>query len=142
MKTVILLDDDPDEQGILQDAFDQLDLPVQVLQFLTYTALCNYLSSAEKLPAMLFLDVNLPIQTGIDCIQLLKTQERFRRLPVAMYSNACDPQTIHQSLMLGATAYLQKTSSLARLKDQLQRLMSWNLETVGKLQEGERILLR
>jgi CheY-like chemotaxis protein len=140
-KTILLLDDDADEQFILQEAFTALGMNVDLRQFSSFPDLLTYLDQATVLPEMLLLDVNLPRFTGIEAIGLLKSQPRLAELPIVMYSNAADDNTINACFQAGAGAYMKKTNSMKMLMKNLRILMAWNIHTLFNLPLTERTLL-
>jgi CheY-like chemotaxis protein len=140
-KTILLLDDDPDEEIILRDAFAILGIPVNLLQFLTLSQLLSYLEKSVALPEMLLLDVNMPQHTGIEAIRIIRSQERFRHLPIVMYSNTSHNRTIDDCFDLGVSAYMKKTNNMETLLEHLRVLMDWNIHAIFKLPITERTLL-
>ena len=140
-KTILLLDDDPDELEILHDAFTAIGADVALKQFLTFPALLSHLQEITLLPDMLLLDVNLPQQNGLEAIRIIKSSVYLAPLPIVMYSNAADEQTIEDSFAFGAGAYMKKTTSIHLLKENLQLLLAWNLQTIFNLPISERTLL-
>lgn len=137
--TIWLLDDDPDEKDILRDAFTSLNIQANFRQVLTVTELLGQLEESTLLPDILFLDVNLPRQNGIEAIGLLKNHSNYASIPIIMYSNADDDQTIKQCFDEGASAYLTKTSSFQYLITQLDMLLSKGIDRLSTLPVTERI---
>lgn len=141
IKTILLLDDDPDEQFILRDAFASLQLEVDFKQVLTFPELLQELDRALVLPDMLLLDVNLPEQTGVEAIRFLKNHSHYSALSIVMYTNASDDHTINECFDLGASAYMKKTTTLAKLEEHLRNLLAWNTQTVFNIPVTERTFL-
>lgn len=133
MKTIILLDDDPDEQLLLWDAFAILRIPVELIQFLTFPELTRYLAQASDLPDMLLLDINMPGPGGVEILKLLKSEERYSTLQVVMHSSMSDPKIIDECFKAGATAFLKKTGDMKTRLYHLCILMSWNTQTIFNL---------
>lgn len=141
IKTILLLDDDADEKSILDDAFKNIEVEVVIIQVTTVTQLLEFLNKSIVLPDLLLLDVNLPAQTGIEALRTLQTSESFSAMPIVMYTNTADQQTIDNCFEYGASAYVKKTTTLGRLEDHLRILMAWNLRNTFKLPLTERTFL-
>jgi DNA-binding response OmpR family regulator len=141
MKTIVLLDDDPDEYFLLSTALNELGIKAHVAWFTGISSLCNYLDHSETPPDMLFLDINLPPENGIDCLKELKLAKRYEDLPVIMYTNSHYPLDIEKCFEIGATVFMKKSSSFSKLKDNLKKLLAWNLISAMNLPEAERTIL-
>jgi CheY-like chemotaxis protein len=141
IKYIVVLDDDIDESYILEEAFAELNISVHITQVQTFAELLDFLEKALLVPDLLFLDINLPTQTGLECLKILKAHERYQHLPIVMYSNASHEPTIEECFICGANVYMQKNGSFETLKLNLSRLMSWTLHNVFHLPITERTFL-
>src|SRR6478735_1284768 len=126
-KTVILLDDDPDEEYILLDGFAAAGFTVSLKQCCTLKSLLHSLDQTPDLPDFLFLDINLPGETGLQALSQMRSVEKLTQLPVIMYSNAADPYTIDNSFEVGAFAFVQKTTTIRRLAEKLEALLGLDM---------------
>ena len=59
-------------------------------------------------PDIIFLDINLPKKNGFELLAEIRSDERFRSLPVLVLSAALDAQVRDRALELGATEYIAK----------------------------------
>lgn len=141
LKYIILLDDDEDESIILRDAFAEMRVDIKIQHAQTFQQLCIILEKSTELPGMLLLDINLPVQTGVECLKTLKSQARFKLLPIVMYSHSAHLGTAEECLKLGATIYVKKSSSFNILKQNLAFIMSQDLTAMLNIGIKERMLL-
>lgn len=141
MRTIFMLDDDADESMIVQSALEELGENVQLRWFYNFEDLCKSLEASKTLPDMLLLDINLPGQTGIECLKELKSHPAFHTIPVIMYTNSDYKENIRQCFKLGATAYVKKSSSFGLLKKHLHAVLSWDLVVMLTLPEETRSLI-
>lgn len=141
MRTIFMLDDDADESMIVQSALEELGENVQLRWFYNFEDLCKSLEASKALPNMLLLDINLPGETGIECLRELKNHATFRTIPVIMYTNSDYKENIRQCFKLGATAYVKKSSSFELLKKHLHVVLNWDLATMHALPEENRTLI-
>ena len=63
------------------------------------------------LPCLIVLDLNMPKLNGTQTLQLLKTDSRFKDIPVIIYSTSLNPQERNKCLKLGAHSYVNKPVS-------------------------------
>lgn len=63
----------------------------------------------EELPDLIFLDLRIPKISGLDLLQMLRSNPKTADIPVVILSNYDDEQTIHRGLELGAREYIIKS---------------------------------
>ncbi|RYG47288.1 MAG: response regulator [Chitinophagaceae bacterium] len=111
---ILLADDDSDDKLIIQDAMESLgagdimlyaDDGVHALEVLD----TNY--NLALIPCLIVLDLNMPKLNGTNTLKLLKEDERFKNIPVIIYSTSVNPIEKERCLLLGANAYLTKPLS-------------------------------
>src|SRR5690606_26246028 len=71
-------------------------------------------------PDMVFLDINMPLINGIECLREIRKAFSPEQLPIFMLSTSRLPAMINLSSEYGANLYLQKPGSLAKLAEQLR----------------------
>ena len=73
---IILADDDEDDILFFTDAFDELKINTKVNTFKDGEELMNYLNTDEAvMPNVLFLDLNMPKKTGLECLTEIKDND-------------------------------------------------------------------
>lgn len=114
---VCLIDDDPDELDIFMEALGRIDAACrctsaqsggQALEMLDYI-----------LPDLIFLDLNMPGMSGLECLAEIRKNPRLARVPVVIYSTGLTNASTARALALGATACLRKTTDIGSLVDEL-----------------------
>ena len=75
-----------------------------------------------NLPEFIFMDINLPGMTGISGVKLAK--EKFSSIDFVMLTNFDDSKRIFESLQVGASGYLLKSTSFDKLLEALDLLLS------------------
>ncbi|WP_405269819.1 response regulator [Cellulophaga sp. Ld12] len=127
-RKIAIADDDEDDRYIFQEAFESLNLGLELFQFKDGMELMNYLNcSLNELPNFLFLDLNMPKKNGLECLQEIRANERLKGLPISIYSTSNSDRDIQEAYALGADIYLTKPTSFNLLKNSLERLLtsSW-----------------
>ena len=126
-RNILLVDDDEDDKSIIQEAMESLGAAdvmwfavdgVQAMEVLD----TNFNSSI--IPSLIVLDLNMPRLNGTNTLKRLKVDERFKHIPVIIYSTSVNPIEKERCLSLGAKAYLTKPlsfdESIERAKTFLQ----------------------
>ena len=75
-----------------------------------------------RTPDLVLLDVMMPVLGGLEVLEVLHADPRWRSLPVIMMTAVCDTHTVNRARQLGAKAYLLKaTFSIAEMLDEVRR---------------------
>ena len=74
---------------------------------------------ADK-PDVIFLDINMPIMNGWECLKKLKDHSAYRAIPAVMYSTSSAKKDIDLAYRLGALLFLTKPEDFRELCKILQ----------------------
>lgn len=117
----LLVDDDLDDHEIFLLALESIDQPVNFVAANNgFEALDRLQPQAGFVPDYIFLDLNMPRMNGRQCLQEIKRQPHLQHIPVVIYSTSSAPADIENTLGMGATAFMQKPSSVADLAKALE----------------------
>ena len=133
-KHIILADDDEDDRLFFTDAFDELKINTKVNTFNDGVELMNYLNKPDAvLPNVLFLDLNMPRKNGIECLDEIKTNEKFNDIAIAIFSTSSSEEHIEETFVRGANIYIKKPSDFNTLKKVLSDVVTinWQYHTSG-----------
>src|SRR5687768_8485305 len=106
---ILFVDDDPDDFEMFQDAFREVHPHGNVIHQMDCPAALKFLRAPSKTsPDYIFLDVNMPIMTGLQCLEELKADAELKDIPVIMFSTSIAPNEKEKYRKLGATNAFQK----------------------------------
>lgn len=131
---ITLADDDEDDRLFFTDAFEELKINTIVNTVNNGKELLNFLNHPETvLPHIIFLDLNMPILNGIDCLKQIKSNDKFKDIAIAIYSTSSSDQDIEDTFVLGANIYIKKPSNFDELKKILSDvvIINWQYHTNG-----------
>lgn len=69
---------------------------------------CLLASSEQEKPCIILLDLNMPKMNGIEFLQIVKIDERFKRIPVVVLTTSRNEQDRVESFDLGVAGYMVK----------------------------------
>jgi DNA-binding response OmpR family regulator len=119
-----LIDNDEDDREIFSMALREADPEVDCLTASTgVEAVQNFKGDTNLVPLCIFVDMNMPMMNGKECLKELRQLAHLESVPVYMYSTSSDPFSVSEVKHLGATGFLVKPSSFAELTAMLTRLM-------------------
>jgi CheY-like chemotaxis protein len=131
---ILLADDDEDDRLFFKDAFDEIKIKTEVKIVKDGVELMNHLTPpGVALPHVLFLDLNMPRKTGIECLNEIKSIERLKDIAIAIYSTSASEQDIEDTFVQGANVYIKKPNDFGTLKKVLEEVITinWQYHTSG-----------
>jgi len=131
---VLLADDDEDDRLFFRDAFEEIKIRTNVTIVNDGVELMNHLTQdGTQLPHILFLDLNMPRKTGIDCLLEIKRLAHLKDIAIAIYSTSSSDKDIEETFVQGANVYIKKPSDFNMLKKILEQVITinWQYQTSG-----------
>lgn len=132
---IYLADDDSDDREFFADALSEIERDVILKQAPDGMHLMDSLLtlSESELPDFIFLDINMPGKTGLECLQEIRNLSGgLKEVNIVMLSTSSDPENIRRASELGATFYAVKPSCFERLKSLLEEVLSMDLVGAGE----------
>jgi CheY-like chemotaxis protein len=131
---VVLADDDEDDRLFFTEAFEELKIKTKVETYKDGLALMDALNHPDSiLPNILFLDLNMPKKSGLECLIDIKNQDKFKDIAIAIYSTSASEEDIENTFVNGANIYIKKPNDFNNLKKVLSEVvtMNWQYHTSG-----------
>jgi CheY-like chemotaxis protein len=121
-----LIDDDADDRDIFAMALEQIDPSIKFEYAMSGKEGIEKLKEKKGhfLPDYIFLDLNMQIMDGKECLQELKKIAHVADIPVIIYSTTLNENVIYDTLQMGAFDHIEKPSKLGTLKYYLNRVIS------------------
>jgi CheY-like chemotaxis protein len=69
------------------------------------------------------MDLNMPVMNGFDCLDYLKNQDKYKNIPVVIFTTSKNTQDINKTRRLGAKWYLTKPDDFKILCRKLKKLL-------------------
>jgi CheY-like chemotaxis protein len=124
-RPVFLVDDDQDDRMLFKIIFQEYNIKRELIELRNGIELMEYLDTChrEKLPALLFLDRNMPKLDGMQALQLLKSNFVYRHIPVVIFSNSRASLDKSEAYRLGANFFITKPSHIIDLRRMIEDLL-------------------
>lgn len=126
-KKILLIDDDPDDQLFFRDAIQTISPEIN----------CSLASSCQEAirllelppnPDIIFMDLNMPVMNGFDCLIYLKNQLKYKDIPIVIFTTSKNMNDIRRTQSLGANWYMTKPDDFNLLCKKLNRIFINDLE--------------
>jgi CheY-like chemotaxis protein len=124
IRTVLLIDDDRDDQHIFKEALRSIDPTIICETAENGQAAINLLARSKVLPDIAFVDLNMPVMDGYGFLRHRIRDERLQRLRVGIFSTASVLTEMRTSKGLGASFYLTKPGDFPTLCSKLRKVLS------------------
>lgn len=139
---VLLADDDDDDRLLFLDVLKELPRSIslavagdgeQLMKMLTETG--------SKLPDVLFLDLNMPLKNGFECLSEIRSNKKLLHLPVIIFSTSSQPSAIEQVYEGGADLYIRKPNDFTQLRRVIEHVLAVNWKKVSTRPPKEEFVL-
>ena len=136
---ILLAEDDEDDRLFFKEALQEIKVKT-IIDFVNDGAqLMNYLNQPDiRLPHMVFLDLNMPVKSGMECLIEIRRNNRLKELAIVIYSTSASEEDIEEAFVNGANIYIKKPNDFLLLKASLARVISlnWQYHTLGLKKEN------
>lgn len=119
-----MVDDDTDDADLFQLAISEVGGNLKLTHARDGLELIKILQGKTQLPEVIFLDINMPRMNGWETLRELRHDDRFRKIPVVMYSTSSVKKEGQRALEAGAVCFYQKPSKFSLLRDFLKALVN------------------
>lgn len=134
MLHVLLADDDDDDRLFFKDAIEEVKVKTVVNMVNDGVELMDYLNNPDiRLPNLVFLDLNMPRKSGMECLKEIRSNSKLKDLSIAIYSTSALQSDIEETFVKGANIYIKKPNDFEELKSILDRVINinWQYHTSG-----------
>ncbi len=129
MKTIFLADDDTDDVELFHDALHEIAPDIELhVAFDGASALSILEAEGFPTPDLIFLDINMPLVDGWECLQRVRQASQLREVPVLMYTTSCSHRDMDIASKLGASDFITKPTNFNDLKILLSKIVIGQLE--------------
>lgn len=137
---IFLADDDPEDREIFMEVINEVVPHVNVTLAKNGKELMTMLLQKTEAPDIIFLDLNMPLKNGQECLVEIRQHEKLKNIPVIIYSTSRSRQHIDETFMQGANFYFPKPDSFKDLKTMIAKIFSLDWEELMKPQKEKFIL--
>ena len=131
---ILICDDDQDDRVLLYEAFGVAGVDARLGSVKDGLELVKYLESSDgkrkPRPDIILLDVNIPKMDGWQALEWIKSNPKYRAIPVVMLTTSSEPAEVDRCYRAGADSFITKGSTFERLVDQVKTLSKYWTGTV------------
>ena len=136
---ILLADDDADDRLFFKEAIEEVKIKTVLNMVNNGKQLMQHLEKPETiLPDVIFLDLNMPLKGGIECLTEIRKSSKLRHISIAIYSTSASEKDIEDTFVKGANIYITKPTDMNQLKKILIEVIriNWQYHKSGLNKEN------
>jgi len=133
MKNILVVDDDRNMNDLVSRVLKG-KLKCRVTS--VYNGIDAFVHIHKEVYDLIILDISMPLIHGIEILEILKSDQKFKHIPVAMMTANREKEIISKLLSLGIIDFIAKPISLDIIYSKLREILE-KLEKLEKPEETE-----
>lgn len=124
---VIIIEDDIDDKDIIEEVFQNLGYPNQLLFFYDGQQALDFLNSSDLIPFIILSDINMPKLDGFALRDKIKMDAKLQLkcIPYLFFSTASSQKAVIEAYSLSAQGFFVKQSSISELEKTITVIMEY-----------------
>lgn len=125
-KIILLADDDPEDQEILEDVITKLDATVEMHKVDTGKQAVDYLLSCpeDELPCLIILDYSMPVFNAAEVLDHIRHKPVLQSIPKVIWSSSRQPEHVKPCMEKGARQYFAKPNKMSELTEIARQMLA------------------
>jgi CheY-like chemotaxis protein len=120
---ILLADDDHDDTFLFQEALLQIPLETNLSIAENGVELLQMLGDTNGRPDIIFLDMNMPVKNGLECLEEIRGMAGYEQVPIVILSTSVAQYLWESAYRNGANLYIQKPNSFNGLIQILKKCL-------------------
>jgi CheY-like chemotaxis protein len=141
IKNILIAEDDDDDFGFFQEAILEISPETNLIRAKNGIELIDSLKEQVLLPEFLFLDINMPLKNGYECLTSIRADKNLNPLIIITFSTSSEKSIVDWMYNSGANGYLVKPNSFQGLKKCIQKAMVIDWQSMEPLINSETFLI-
>ena len=128
LKRILIVDDSPKDVELTIAALSEKNLANEIIvaedgeEALDYLYKRGKFSHETGYPAVILLDIKLPKINGIEVLRHIRSDPKFKLIPVIIVTSSCEERDLVESYKLGANSYVVKPVDIVQFIDAIKVL--------------------
>ena len=127
---LFLAEDDDEDIKFFIDIISDISPDIQISVAKNGIELMGLLKTEKQLPDFIFLDLNMPIKTGFECLKEIRSSEKWKAIKIVILTTSSQREQITEVYKMGADLYLQKPNSYSTFRDTLSKCLQMDWDSI------------
>ena len=123
----MVVDDDEEDHFFVKEAFAKKGINISLrfaVDGIMALDMLNEQFKAKELPTLIIADLNMPKMSGTQLLEEVKNDERFKNIPVVIYSTSVNPREKEKCRLLGCHSYIIKPTTPKQMSSTIETFVS------------------
>ena len=126
---ILIAEDDDGHADLIKEGLEDSGVCNRIIRFSNGEEVWHFLSGTgakeiidKSKGYLLLLDINMPKMDGIEVLRRMKSDEKFKEIPVLMLTTTDDPREVEACYKIGCNMYITKPVDFKKFAETLKRL--------------------
>jgi CheY-like chemotaxis protein len=129
---ILIADDDQEDRLLLHTAFEEIGRSDDIFLVENGMQVFKYLDDSaqhNQYPSLIVLDLNMPMLNGIETLAKLKSDNRYKNIPVIIYTTSIHEVEKEKCLEIGAADFIRKPALYNQTVETAQFMHEFGMTT-------------
>jgi CheY-like chemotaxis protein len=125
---IIIIEDDVEDKELFKDVLKELHVSNKIVWFTDTALALDYLRTTNEQPFVIFSDVNLPAQDGIEFKRNIDKDEQLRKksIPFIFYSTFVDQKMVNDAYtQMTVQGFFQKGNNYKDVRNEIKMILDY-----------------
>jgi CheY-like chemotaxis protein len=124
---IIIIEDDSEDQEILQEIFNALKYPNEIVFFSDGYKALEYINDSDVQPFLILSDINMPKINGFELRKKIHNNDqlRIKCIPYLFFTTGADRQAVYDAYSMSAQGFFIKPSSMEHLRSTIRKIVEY-----------------
>lgn len=125
---IIIIDDDAEDEELFSDILKELSISNKIIWFTDTHAAFDYLKTTKEQPFIIFSDINLPKQNGVEFKKSIDADKQLRKkcIPFIFYSTFVSKEIVNQAYtQMTVQGFFKKGTSYKEIKSDIKMIIDY-----------------
>lgn len=124
---IIVVDDDPDDQFLIQRMLERMGIISPVLFFDNGKEALDYLTHTVDDTFLIMSDINMPVMNGLELRESINKNESLRRksIPFIFFSTAARPSDVNAAYDMTVQGFFVKDAAFESMQESLEIIIRY-----------------
>jgi CheY-like chemotaxis protein len=124
---IVVIEDDPDDQAVLDEIFKKLNYQNEVIFFSDGYVALDYIIKSNVQPFLILSDINMPRLNGFELRKKIHNNEelRIRCIPYLFFTSAANREAVTDAYSMSAQGFFIKPNTMAHLENTIRKIVEY-----------------
>lgn len=123
--SILLIDDDAIERLKFKKVCEEIRFNCSIREAINGKQALDFLNEAKSVFNIIVLDLHMPIMNGLELLEKIKSNQRFKDIPIIIMSNSEDADELKKCYELGICGYFTKPAKYSVYSKKVKLLLKY-----------------